>query len=118
VPLPHRREVPRRYPPSPRLTPGCTRPRHRRRSRPPRSLSPAQPVSPEYTDLGGQDTITGSYDDASQVLGQLAAAGIDFGDVTEFLERDGLAKFEKSWAELGATIAAELERQHRAPDGS
>jgi transaldolase len=63
------------------------------------------------------DTITGSYDDASQVLGQLAAAGIDFGDVTEFLERDGLAKFEKSWAELGATIAAELERQHRAPDG-
>jgi transaldolase len=59
------------------------------------------------------DTITGSYDAARGVLDQLAAAGIDFGDVTEFLERDGLAKFEKSWSELGATVAAELGRQAR-----
>ena len=58
------------------------------------------------------DTVTGA-DDASRVfLEQLAAAGIDFDDVTEYLERDGLAKFEKSWGELGATVAAELERQH------
>jgi transaldolase len=61
------------------------------------------------------DTITGTYDAASEVLRQLAAAGIDFDDVTEFLERDGLARFEKSWSELGATVAAELERQHHAP---
>jgi transaldolase len=58
------------------------------------------------------DTITGSYDDSRRILDQLAAAGIDFDDVTEYLERDGLAKFEKSWSELGATVAAELERQH------
>ena len=45
-------------------------------------------------------------------LHETAAAGIDFDDVSEYLERDGLAKFEKSWGELGATIAAELERQH------
>ena len=58
------------------------------------------------------DAMTGA-DDASRVfLEQLAAAGIDFDDVTEYLERDGLAKFEKSWGELGATVAAELERQH------
>jgi transaldolase len=44
-------------------------------------------------------------------MDQLAAAGIDFDDVTEYLERDGLAKFEKSWTELGATVAAELEQQ-------
>jgi transaldolase len=61
------------------------------------------------------DTITGTYDAADQVLRQLAAAGIDFDDVTEFLERDGLAKFEKSWSELGATVAAEMARQHHAP---
>jgi transaldolase len=61
------------------------------------------------------DTITGTYDAARVVLGQLASAGIDFGDVTEFLEHDGLAKFEKSWSELGATIAAELERQQHTP---
>jgi hypothetical protein len=32
-------------------------------------------------------------------------------ELYEYLEHDGLAKFEKSWSELGATIAAELERQ-------
>src|ERR1700735_1166456 len=59
------------------------------------------------------DTMTGA-DDASRVfLEQLAAVGIDFDDVTEYLERDGLAKFEKSWSELGATVAAELEHQRR-----
>jgi hypothetical protein len=43
------------------------------------------------------DTITGSYD-ARQFLDQLAAAGIDFDDVTEHLEHEGLAKFEKAGA--------------------
>jgi transaldolase len=57
------------------------------------------------------DTITGRYDDARRCLERLAEAGIDFDDVTGQLERDGLAKFEKSWSELGATVAAELERQ-------
>jgi transaldolase len=58
------------------------------------------------------DTVTTDYDGSRQVLDQLAAAGVDFDDVTEYLERDGLAKFEKSWSELCATVAAELERQH------
>lgn len=60
------------------------------------------------------DTITGAYEGSRRLLDQLAAAGIDFDDVTEYLERDGLAKFEKSWGELGATVAAELERQRQA----
>jgi transaldolase len=57
------------------------------------------------------DTMAGGYDASRGFLNQLAAAGIDFDDVTEYLERDGLAKFDKSWSELGATVAAELERQ-------
>ena len=61
------------------------------------------------------DTLTGGYDDSRGLLDRLAAAGIDFDDVTQYLERDGLAKFEKSWGELGATVAAELERQHHHP---
>ncbi len=56
------------------------------------------------------DTVRGSYDTARRVLQQLAATGIDFRDVTDQLEREGLAKFEKSWGELNATIAAELYR--------
>jgi transaldolase len=57
------------------------------------------------------DTMTGGYDGSRSFLDQLASAGIDFDDVTEYLERDGLAKFDKSWSELGATVAAEMERQ-------
>jgi transaldolase len=61
------------------------------------------------------DTITGRYQAARHVLDQLAAAGIDFDDVTEHLE--GLAKFEKSWSELGATVTAELDRQRHDRTG-
>ena len=57
------------------------------------------------------DTVTGGYAASRHVMDQLAAAGIDFDDVTRYLERDGLAKFEKSWSELGATVAAELQQQ-------
>src|SRR3984885_11665061 len=57
------------------------------------------------------NTVTGEYAASRQVMDQLAAAGIDFDDVPRYLERDGLAKFEKSWSELGATVAAELQQQ-------
>jgi transaldolase len=60
------------------------------------------------------DTVTSGYGGGRQLFDQLAAAGIDFDDVTEYLERDGLAKFMKSWGELGASVAAELERHHPA----
>ena len=60
----------------------------------------------------GGDAISGRYDDAARLLGELKTAGIDFDDVTDQLEREGLAKFEASWAELTATIAAELKRNH------
>jgi transaldolase len=60
-------------------------------------------------------TVTGGYAASRHLLDQLAAAGIDFDDVTDYLERDGLVKFEKSWSELGATVAAELERQRNHP---
>jgi transaldolase len=60
------------------------------------------------------DTISGRYDEARHVLDQLAAVGIDFDDVTSQLEGDGVAKFEKSWTELGETVLAELDRSRRA----
>src|SRR6202034_2083997 len=80
----------------------------------------ARPQRPLWASTGVKnpaypDTMTGSYDDSHRLLTRLAAAGIDFDDVTAFLERDGLDKFEKSWSELGATVAAELERQHHHP---
>jgi transaldolase len=77
------------------------------------------PTLDAFADHGqvSSDTITGSYDGSCSFLDQLAAAGVDFDDVTDYLERDGLAKFEKSWGELGATVAAKLERQHHPTCG-
>src|SRR6202167_4760440 len=73
--------------------------------------SPTLDAFADHGQVSG-DTMTGGYDGSRDLLDQLAAAGIDFDDVTEYLERDGLAKFEKSWGELGASVAAELERHH------
>ncbi|WP_063779762.1 transaldolase [Streptomyces sp. AcH 505] len=63
-------------------------------------------------------------DDASATDGYAAAAahfaaleriGVDFADVTESLEREGLAKFEDSWTELAASVDREM---HTADDES
>jgi transaldolase len=67
----------------------------------------------DHGDVSG-DTISGRYDEARHVLGQLAAVGVDFDDVTSQLECDGVAKFEKSWSDLGATVTAELDRSRHA----
>lgn len=49
------------------------------------------------------------YREADQVLNRIDACGIDYGEVTERLEHEGLQKFEDSWNELLATVAAERE---------
>ncbi|WP_435822183.1 transaldolase [Actinacidiphila alni] len=51
---------------------------------------------------------TDDYEAASAHLAALADVGVDFADVTETLEREGLAKFEDSWTELGATVEREM----------
>jgi transaldolase len=46
------------------------------------------------------DTITGYYADAQRVLDELANLGIDYDDVVNTLEREGVEKFSASWHEL------------------
>jgi transaldolase len=55
------------------------------------------------------DAVTGSYAEARKVLDDLAAAGIDYDDVTALLEKEGVEKFIVSWNELLDTVAAALE---------
>jgi transaldolase len=55
------------------------------------------------------DAVTGSYAAAQQILDELAAAGIDYDDVTELLEKEGVEKFIVSWNELLDTVTAALE---------
>jgi transaldolase len=55
------------------------------------------------------DTIRDSYPEAQQVLDRLAALGIEYDDVVQFLEDDGVKKFEDSWNELIGQVTTSLE---------
>ncbi|WP_035794165.1 transaldolase [Kitasatospora mediocidica] len=54
------------------------------------------------------DTITGNYADAQAVMDAIAAAGVDYDDVVQVLEDEGVSKFEASWIELLDTVTASL----------
>ncbi len=59
--------------------------------------------------VADDDTISGAYDDARQVLADLADIGVDYDDVIDTLEREGVEKFVKSWEELVATVQGQLD---------
>ena len=56
------------------------------------------------------DTIRPFYAEAHQVLRDLAAVGVDYDDVVDLLENQGLMKFETSWA----LVTGELRDRLRA----
>ena len=56
------------------------------------------------------DSVRGHYQDARQVLSELAAAGVDYDDVTAGLEQHGLELFDASWRELSDQLAAKLRK--------
>jgi transaldolase len=78
-----------------------------------------EPVIHAYADHGETrgDTVTGYYNDARKVLADLTAQGVDFDDVVDTLEREGVEKFETSWLELlegvRKSLAAAAEGQGR-----
>jgi transaldolase len=47
-----------------------------------------------------RETLTEGVDEARALLAELAAAGVDYDDVTETLEREGVQKFSDSFASL------------------
>ena len=64
------------------------------------------------------DSVRARYDDAQEVLDRLRALGIDYGDVVQTLEDDGVAKFDASWDQLGEQLAATLRRKPARQQGS
>jgi transaldolase len=54
------------------------------------------------------DTVTGAYADAHALFEALSAVGIDFDDVTQVLEDEGVEKFIASWHDLQSTVTAAL----------
>ncbi|MGW6916197.1 transaldolase [Kitasatospora sp. NPDC054939] len=53
-------------------------------------------------------TIVPNYADAQAVMAAIAAAGVDYDDVVQVLEDEGVEKFEQSWNELLDTVTSSL----------
>jgi transaldolase len=70
---------------------------------------------PEPTLLAFQDhgrvaeTVTRGIDEAERLLEQLAEAGVDYDDVVETVETEGVDKFKASFAKLLAGIDAKAQ---------
>jgi len=56
------------------------------------------------------DRVTGTAAEAQEVFDALERVGIDLPDVFRVLEDEGVEKFDKSWAELGDTVAGQLQQ--------
>ncbi len=56
------------------------------------------------------DTVRAHYAEAKQVLADLAAIGVDYDDVVNLLEREGVEKFISAWNDLLGSVGAELIR--------
>ena len=56
------------------------------------------------------DTVRGTYDDSREVFARLAAAGVDFDDVTRVLEQEGVEKFVTAWEQLLDIVSDALHK--------
>ena len=56
------------------------------------------------------DMVSGTEAEAQQVMDDLAAVGISYDDVVDVLEREGVEKFEASWARAGRDRADRARR--------
>ena len=56
------------------------------------------------------DQVSGTAERAQRTFDELAEVGIDLDDVFGVLEREGVEKFDASWAELSETVAGQLAK--------
>jgi len=63
-----------------------------------------------YQDHGEpEERLTKDLDGSRRLMEQLAEAGVDYTDVTETLEREGVEKFSASFEELMSTLAGKRD---------
>ena len=63
----------------------------------------------DHGELQG-DQVSGRAREAQEVLDAIVAAGVDWAEVLEVLESEGVSKFEASWDELVETVRAQMEK--------
>lgn len=56
------------------------------------------------------DTVRGNYDQATRVLSALHDLGIDYDEVVQLLEDQGVRAFEEAWESLLDSVGASLAR--------
>ena len=61
-----------------------------------------------------RETLTEGVGEATKLLGELAAAGVDYDDVTDTLEREGVQKFSDSFASLLKASTRSVRRSFAA----
>jgi transaldolase len=69
----------------------------------------------DHGDVQG-DKVTGTKDAAQEVFDSLAGLGIDFADVVDVLEKEGVQKFDASWGELVETVQTALDEAKQGKD--
>ena len=57
------------------------------------------------------DSIHGTYNQSRDALGELAAIGIDYHNVVQVLEDQGVGAFKASWDQLGQRLATALHSE-------
>jgi transaldolase len=62
------------------------------------------------------DKVSGTKAEAQQVFDSLAAVGVDFDDVVDVLEKEGVQKFDASWGELVETVQTALDEAKQGKD--
>ncbi|HHW82359.1 MAG TPA: transaldolase [Actinomycetales bacterium] len=69
---------------------------------------PAATLAASAEELGEFVDVRTQYAEAQKVMDDLEAVGVDFKDVTDQLESEGVDKFEKSWEELLQSVESAL----------
>ncbi len=64
------------------------------------------------------DKVSGTEDDAQEVMDSLTNVGIDLDDVVAVLETEGVDKFVKSWDELVETVRTALDEAKSATESA
>jgi transaldolase len=59
------------------------------------------------------DQVRGRYDEAQAVIDGLAELGIEYDDVIDTLEQEGVDKFVASWQELVGTVEGQMEQSRK-----
>jgi transaldolase len=59
------------------------------------------------------DEVRGRYDEAQAVIDDLERLGIEYDDVIDTLEQEGVDKFVASWQELVGTVEAQMEQSRK-----